>query len=589
MTPLFRPIALALTIVAAVLVPASARHTSCDGCVPATYWPVPPDDYEQTTGAPAFPEAGKLAGDDLGLAFSGGGTRSATATLGQLRGLRANGWLDRVRYISAASGGAWAAIVYTYSKRSPNDLLGIDQAPGSLTLDNLTKLSNGRLAKAIADSSLTAGSVLEAAAIAAQLQQKSGKAVKIAGAVAALLNHFRRDPERVDKTYARLLGRTFLDDVIEAGQKGGDRWFSWDGDTATEIRDATNGEVAQFVLAARQRPFLIVGGTMVSARRDYEFPLLIPVEYTPLYVGARQQYGEFGGSYVSPWAYDADATGAATAPVNGRGTIEVRLRGTDKLTLADMAASTGAAPELATIVGVEALDRLSAQLGAQVHRLSAFFPSFQHLTIQAGGRVSLTSSLAHADGGAIDNLGIMPLLARQVQNMLVFVNTSTQYVENNDDLQSLFGPVGPPGAGGDKRHNIVFPAAEYQPLLDRLTTLRDQGEPQVACRRMRVLKNRTYNIRGYDAANVCFIYNGPASRWEAALPQPVGALLHKKTRAAGDMTSFPWFRTFEQNRPHLIQLKVAQVNLLSNLTAWIMTDPRTVGHITATIPKLAQQ
>lgn len=45
---------------------------------------------------------------DFGLAFSGGGTRAASATLGQLRGLRKKGLLKDVKYISAVSGGSWA-------------------------------------------------------------------------------------------------------------------------------------------------------------------------------------------------------------------------------------------------------------------------------------------------------------------------------------------------------------------------------------------------------------------------------------------------------------------------------------------------
>src|SRR5438093_198349 len=163
-TPL-RPIGVGL-LALAMLVPVSAQQGPCDRYLPAKYWTIAPDDFEQTTtdkNKPAFPEAGIVTGDDLGIAFSGGGTRSATATLGQLRGLQSNGWLQRVRYISGASGGAWAAIVFTYSKRSLTDLLGTDEQPGSLQVETLEKRANGRLAKAIADSSLTAASVLEAA------------------------------------------------------------------------------------------------------------------------------------------------------------------------------------------------------------------------------------------------------------------------------------------------------------------------------------------------------------------------------------------------------------------------------------------
>ena len=37
----------------------------------------------------------------LGFAFSGGGTRSASATLGQLRALSELGWIEKARHVSA--------------------------------------------------------------------------------------------------------------------------------------------------------------------------------------------------------------------------------------------------------------------------------------------------------------------------------------------------------------------------------------------------------------------------------------------------------------------------------------------------------
>jgi hypothetical protein len=50
----------------------------------------------------------------FGIAFSGGGTRSASATLGQLRALDNLGWLDKTRYISSNSGGTWVTVPYTW-------------------------------------------------------------------------------------------------------------------------------------------------------------------------------------------------------------------------------------------------------------------------------------------------------------------------------------------------------------------------------------------------------------------------------------------------------------------------------------------
>ena len=50
----------------------------------------------------------------FGVAFSGGGTRSAAASLGQLRALHELGWLRRARHVTSNSGGSWAIMPYIY-------------------------------------------------------------------------------------------------------------------------------------------------------------------------------------------------------------------------------------------------------------------------------------------------------------------------------------------------------------------------------------------------------------------------------------------------------------------------------------------
>lgn len=104
----------------------------------------------------------------------------------------------------------------------------------------------------------------------------------------------RRACLRPDKTYARLIGSVFIDgkkneELIEPGSTSSTCLFSWN--TATTDAMAAGGQSGHFIVAGRKRPFLIAGGTIVSTRRDYEYPLLMPVEYTPLYVGVRPGRG----------------------------------------------------------------------------------------------------------------------------------------------------------------------------------------------------------------------------------------------------------------------------------------------------------
>ena len=171
------------------------------------------------------------------------------------------------------------------------------------------------------------------------------------------------------------------------------------------------------VTSAQDRPYLVVSGTMISARGDYGYPLLMPVEYTPLYTGVRQAFGgRFGGSYVWSWAYDTREVGEVSNDV-----LRVRRDPDRTFTLADVIASTGAAPQLLLMLG----EGFPTSVKNVVQGFASYFPYFTPFSVRSGLPVLLTPELAHGDGGFGDNLGVLPLLARHVHNILVFVNTST--------------------------------------------------------------------------------------------------------------------------------------------------------------------
>ena len=109
-----------LILAAALLAPLSM------GCS-AYYLPDPPrseamrlETWPSPQAAADYPERDEAYGfgylwqrPELGIAFSGGGTRAASATWGQLRGLNELGWLDEARYVSAVSGGSERGTVIT--------------------------------------------------------------------------------------------------------------------------------------------------------------------------------------------------------------------------------------------------------------------------------------------------------------------------------------------------------------------------------------------------------------------------------------------------------------------------------------------
>jgi hypothetical protein len=581
----------AVCVAAATLV-LSAQPPQCDDCVWGRYWTIPTTGC-RTTGVPCFPETDFLPdGPSLGVAFSGGGTRSATMAIGQLRGLRKIGILDQVRYVSAISGGAWAAVPFVYTKSPLDSFLGSFEV---LTPDlagerrrEILEHPNGELALAVVNSSLTAGSIQEVAGdIATSFSNKSGDQLWMT-LTSSVNGALRREPDRLNKTYTRLIGRTFIDPLVDPGTNASKRLFSWNALTVEDTSDVSRGELGDdLVVAGPHRPFLIATGTVIVARRDSAYPLLMPIEYTPMYVGIRQRFSpRYGGIYVAPWMYDTTRIGE----VRDDGTnhlLRVKRDAGRAFTLGDVAASTGAAPQLALVLGTF----VPASFRERVQRFSDVFPALRHVTLNSGpGRNIVTEEIGHGDGGFGDNLGIMALLARGVKNILVFANSATKLVENNDDFKSLFFPVGPPDSSGNKTLNRVFWCSDrkeegctssesgtyYRALIDGLVARRDAGKAQVYCAGpWKVRANDHFRVAAIESGvNVCWFYTSSSSGWEQTLPPQFVNMVRglDKTKDGQHFENFPWLSTFGQNKTHVIQLTTPQVNLLSNLTAWIVSD-----------------
>lgn len=563
------------------LLQVGVAHAQTTPFVRARYWEIHTDHWRSPAAGASTPERPRLDSlrpYDVGIAFSGGGNRSSTATLGQLRGLQRNGWLNRVRYISAISGGAWAAVPYVFFPDSVERLLGVDLP---LTEKNVEAI-NGLMAERIVNSSLYKLAAWEVPSFLPANEGrnellKAGKAARsLRGVVRTTKGNSLPDADRLNKSYAHVLGQTFLDALIPGALQSS---YAWDRATAIEMSEATGRQAGEFLFPPKDRPFLVVGGTLVKPGGD--FPSLVPVEYTPLYTGVRQQFGVIGGTYVWPWAYDRQYA----APSTSSHVLVGPSRRERLFTLSDVIASTGAAPQLALIMGAYVPDRF----GAVPTFAAGLFPSFSNVTIRGTEPNAPTPELPHGDGGFVDNLGLMPLLVRQVRNIIVFVNSSSHYTQNGD-LQSYFMPVGPPGPTGDKRMNVVFDTARYRQVLDGLDSSTAAGGAAIYCDKdWKVGKNETYNSAEYAGLNICWVYNHAAKNWKDSLPVTIqswiGQPVLKPSRCSCGpkvdervklLSNFPYFSTFGQNKPELIQLKPLQVNLLSDLTSWSITNAASV-------------
>ena len=303
------------------------------------FWSIDPAAWK-AEGRDAFPEDAALKGrPDFGIAFSGGGTRAAAATIGQLRGLSSNGWLAKVKYVAAVSGGSWSVVPFVFADRPLPDLLGPSLAVGKLTKAELEKEPPvGSLARSVVRSKLGAHSAVEAAEFVARRRAEREDAPAV---LRLLVDRVIRGG--TDRTFADLLRRVFLDPVLAKDSR---LRYAWDDASVTDFVDG-NGTLSygDFVRAAPQRPFPIIGGTIIATHPAYEYPVLIPLELTPLYSGVRQRFGpRLGSIYVRPFVYGT----VADVIVNDRVAV---TDGTTPFTLADTIAISGAAPLLTLYPG----------------------------------------------------------------------------------------------------------------------------------------------------------------------------------------------------------------------------------------------
>lgn len=454
---------------------------------------------------------------NVGLAFSGGGTRSASATLGQLRGLTHLNLLKNVRYISCVSGGSWTCVPFSYLPNGITDktFLGQVVPPQELTLQNLQTSPQNRGAHAIANSGL--------------FDNFLKHSVRFAG----------------DETFSRALGDTFLHPLGIDSLK---RFFTLNQKSVDNIltRNSKMNE-NDFYQVRSGRPFLIVGSTLVRPKNKFHF------ETTPLYAGIRVLHAgagskerDIGGGYLEPFGFDSeepeDPPGADTV-------VKVRLGGSrHRYTLSDVIGTSGAPSS-----GV--LAKLSIDwLGLPEFK---YWPAVNPTNVSA-------REYTFGDGGLLENLGIMPLLARKVDRIVVFVNTKHELKgggkgQINDSIPPLFGQT------PDFKLNRVFSESKYQPLVQGLLDAKEAEGTVLFKDTYTVQENLHYGIEGGWDVEILWVYNERVKAWESELAPEVKSEVSQLI-GTGSPGGFPHYKTFFQNFPAIIDLSSEQVSLLAELS-----------------------
>lgn len=495
----------------------------------------------------------------IGVCFSGGGSMSAAASVGQMRGLQALGLLEQVGAISAVSGGSWFATIFSYAPTSIADstLLGAVVAPDAITLDSLAVLDPHYIAAPFTSFSTESVGAVKTAMMVAISQQPNPP---------------------FNRLYARTLNEFLL---TPFGLADPHKLFTLDQIAVAQII-ANNPALRpeDFYTLRPDRPYLIAGAAQA-------YPLgadqrLRAVEITPLYTGLPQYFpGEgpqevdIGGGYVESFAFDGtfDSTVGQGLPP----TDLVNVATPNPLfLLSDLMGSSGAAPgELLNSFGQP-----------------EWFPQFNYWSpVQQPASAANTVAYSFVDGAALENSGIIPLLRRHYPIILAFLNsehplgaTSAFTVDGIARMVTQLFGVHPPALPTPARDPQIFPRHQFEPLQAALLRAKAEQRAPWFIDSYTLIQPNAYGIPPYPGDNhgpgkvtVVWFYNDRNQEWYKQLPAAVQALF-TQADPTNDLGNFPNYDIFAQNKnraglPQLLNLTPQQINLIAHMHCYtVMHD-----------------
>ncbi|MCE4554741.1 hypothetical protein [Pelomonas cellulosilytica] len=496
----------------------------------------------------------------VGVCLSGGGSRALSCAMGQLRGLRHLGLLDRVSAISSVSGGTWANALFSYlpADISDDDFLGpVILDPSTLTLSQLEQLSDNNLGW-----------------VPTRLNPPD--LILKLGELKACYGYENSE------LWQGVIGELVLKDyqLWQADSDGFDTRYLSGTDAYLRSPDgplARNPELTSddFITIKRPRPQPIFNTSMFT--NDGVDADLLPFE-TNLLAGVRASFepgpgrlGAVGGGLLETLAMNSSFQSDA-----GPGTVNTTLPAR-AFTLSDIVCASSAA--------------FAQMFEEQYPEFSGLVPRYPYWPIAA--RTSQpVMTYRFADGGSLENLGINALLARGVSRLIVFVNTdqgvcrdpASSEVIVSADLPPLFGlqpyvagqgyvPYSDenPGQGPTRlyRHNQVFDTAAFDSLKQSLLAARRAGGALLVRQQLTVLRNDWFGIQPQpQPVDVLWVYNDFVSSWWDQLPWESRDVLTIES-----LDDFPLYNTFTQ-----LFLTPTMVNALAHLACWVVASDSTLGN-----------
>jgi hypothetical protein len=496
-----------------------------------------------TSNQYSFPEQTTeflAATTNCGVCFSGGGTRAMSAAMGQMRGLNNLGILENARYISCVSGGSWASAVYTYYKTGPSDdteLLGTSPTTAERLDWTLTDWINN-----LASCNLAYPATSDFRNVLLSYMDKHP--INMAWSYAVRDVFFQ--PFGLDDANYFSLDSTSVDNILKANQIVQPNWSS-----------------ENFDITQPNRPYLIVNGTLMWPIEIEHTVNRVLVQFTPLYTG-------------NPFALQLKEThliGKATTQNTGGGVLDSYAFGSNGPNAASGENLEMPEPTIPFSIW-HASGISSTAYGydfAKYHVIEGYIPQMDYWAVTDSSDSQNKASMQYfADGGNLENNGIMAMLQRQVKKIIVFVNSETPISKDkhgdiviDSDMPSYFGLQ-----NSGFPNNTIFKSSEYQTLLNGLwKSNKTNNGLAMHSQTYTTLANTWFGISAYDV-EVLWVYNSPVQTWIDTLSADMQTTVNQGIAGHGALKDFPNYATIGEEWFHLVELTAPQVSTISDMFAW---------------------
>ncbi|MEM6685670.1 MAG: hypothetical protein AAF617_07775 [Bacteroidota bacterium] len=522
-----------------------------------------------------FPEA-SLNLPKTGVCFSGGGTRAMNCAIGQMKGLDELGLWDDIGYISAVSGGSWASTIFTYYQEgaaSDKQLLGTIMAPDKITLDNLNQMPKGFMGEVITKSLFDdlfkrLGLDLISHGILQEMDF-----IWIDGIGHTYLKPFGLYDPKKPKYFT--LNEIIRDDIIKRNPK----------------LDASDFIMVHSREGDIKRPFLVVNSSVLAPKKY--LPIRNPenlsvFNYTPLYVGSNTAlnvtdkeliFGKTinfntGGGFIEPFGFGSKVLSSQDTQLkpNKANPIRVELR-KKRFQTVDATGTSSAA------FGAMVSSSLLLQLSSDIllgYSLDHLIPEEEYWPISKSGMIQKAEKYRFTDGGNLENFGLITLLQRGVEKIVVFINTNVPITVDvsptpncpplpsqiDSDVFPLFGyPI------GNLLNNQVFSQDDFTTVYNGLSGAKKAGKTVMTKTKLTTVKNEWWGIPAGQNVEILWVYNETVPEWQNQLQAPVLNEICKGPK--GKFPDFPLYKLIGENGILKgISFTTQQVNLLYQLSAW---------------------